>query len=318
MRKLFQVKYIFKCMVFVVLVVNIYVSGKYAMEYWRYVWRRPAISVVMSTYNRADRVSAAIDSILHQTFNDFEFIIINDGSADNTMEILQKYAESDERIKIIDNKENKGLIYSLNVGLDMARGKYIARMDDDDVSLLNRFERQFSFMEEHPKVAVVSSWVAPLGETEPYSFQRETDPDKIKIMPYLDEVPISHPASFIRREFIDKHKIRYREKYKNIEDRPFWTEIMDAGGVITNIPEVLLQYRLHYSNSADYYKVQVAGKILYHKELMARLIGDAAYDDNIHNCDKYSMLLDVNKEKNLLNQAKLKKMIGTKCIELHK
>ncbi|MGN1062757.1 MAG: glycosyltransferase family 2 protein, partial [Alphaproteobacteria bacterium] len=90
---------------------------------------QPTISVVMSTYNRAYALPTSVDSILNQTYGDFEFIIVNDGSTDNTAQVLAAYADKDKRIRVLTNKQNKGLIYSLNRGLDAARGKYIARMD---------------------------------------------------------------------------------------------------------------------------------------------------------------------------------------------
>ena len=106
----------------------------------------PLISVIMGSYNRGgDRQSSlllkAVDSILAQTEQNFEFIIINDGSTDNTAELLEELAQKDKRIIVLTNKENHGLFYSLNKGLDKARGKYIARMDDDDFSFPNRFQK---------------------------------------------------------------------------------------------------------------------------------------------------------------------------------
>ena len=97
--------------------------------------KEPIVSVVMSTYNRADKLKRVIESVLNQTFDNFEFIIINDGSTDGTREVLRSYQKRDKRIILVENKENRGLIYSLNRGLALARGKYIARIDDDDEML---------------------------------------------------------------------------------------------------------------------------------------------------------------------------------------
>lgn len=292
-----------------------FVCGMMCIKSIPFILHRPMISVVMSTYNRADLLPESIESILNQTYKDFEFIIVVDGSTDNSMAIIQSYAQKDKRIKVLENEENKGLIFSLNRGLDAARGKYIARMDDDDISLPERFYYQTGFMEKHPHITVVSSWVAPPDSMTPYSFQREIDPDKIKILLYLNTVAISHPASFIRRDFIERHHIRYRDKYKSVEDRPFWRDITDSGGVIANLPKVLLQYRLHFENPKEYYSQQFYGTIAFHKEMMERLIGKEAYTQR-PDCEKYVKLAMANKEKKLLHQDKLEQLIQQKCPEV--
>ena len=106
----------------------------------------PAISVIMTAYNTEKYIKEAIESILNQTFKDFEFIIVDDGSTDNTRLIIEEYAKKDRRIKILYNKKNLGIVKSLNKAIAIAKGKYIARMDSDDVSKLNRLEKQFVFM----------------------------------------------------------------------------------------------------------------------------------------------------------------------------
>lgn len=114
----------------------------------------PEISVIMPVYNGEKYLNDAIKSILNQTFNDFEFIIINDGSTDKTLEIIQSFA--DPRIKLI-NQENKGIIHSLNKGISESRGKYIARMDADDISLPERLEKQYKFLENNPEYGIIGS-----------------------------------------------------------------------------------------------------------------------------------------------------------------
>src|SRR5436305_623407 len=111
----------------------------------------PPISVVMAVYNSASVVADAIESILQQTFRDFEFIIVDDGSTDSTGEVLRDYAERDVRIKLY-TQENCGLIASLNRACRLAKGRYIARMDADDISLPPRFEKQFHYLESHPEI----------------------------------------------------------------------------------------------------------------------------------------------------------------------
>src|SRR5918996_2481069 len=114
----------------------------------------PKVSVVMPAYNAAVYLDEAVTSILNQTFREFEFIVINDGSTDDTVSILDKYEKSDSRIRVY-HQENQGMIAALNRGCRLARGKYIARMDADDISLPRRFERQLEFMEGHPQIGIL-------------------------------------------------------------------------------------------------------------------------------------------------------------------
>ena len=120
------------------------------------------VSVVMSVYNAEKYLDLAIESILNQSFRDFEFIIIEDCSTDNSLEILKNYAEKDSRIKIIqktENKRMKGFIENLNIGLEEAKGKYIARMDADDISHPSRFDKQVVFLETHSDIFMVGSYI---------------------------------------------------------------------------------------------------------------------------------------------------------------
>ena len=123
--------------------------------------KSPQISVVMPAYNAEKYITEAIDSILFQTFKDFEFIIINDASTDSTKDIIESY--KDPRIKLVNNEQNKGVAKSLNIGISVACGKYIARMDADDIALPERFQKQFDFMEQHPNIDVCGSWAKKTG-----------------------------------------------------------------------------------------------------------------------------------------------------------
>ena len=140
-----------KVLILVLFIVSILVAFLF------FKFSRPEISVIMSTYNREKWLPVAIDTILNQTFKDFEFIIINDGSTDKTAEVLSNYQRMDKRIRVITNETNLGLIASLNKGLDVAKGKYIARMDDDDKSVLTRFQLQHDFMEKNPSITVTGT-----------------------------------------------------------------------------------------------------------------------------------------------------------------
>lgn len=274
---------------------------------------RPAISVVMSTYNRAAFLPRSIDSILNQTFKDFEFIIINDGSPDETAKVLSLFSVKDKRIRVITNEENKGLIYSLNKGLEEARGKYIARMDDDDIALPTRFEKQYAFMEQNPDFVVVGSWIGRPENGKKWGFHDETNPDKVKMMMYLNSVPISHPASFLRRDFLNKHNIRYSYDYKAAEDRKFWLDIMDAGGKIGNVPEVLLLFRLHASNPHEYYANQWKNLQKFFDDEILTRFGTKAEFSGLDKCGIYKKMAVRNKQKNMISQTLLEEHITKEC-----
>lgn len=207
---------------------------------------KPTISVVMSTYNRAEFLPRAVISILNQTYDDFEFIIIDDGSSDLTPWILDYFSEKDKRIRLITNNTNRGLVYSLNLGLNAARGKYIARMDDDDISLPDRFAYQVLFMENNPHITVSGSLKKTVFANQeikpeflsPYQ-PTEQDISDSAIISYF-QVPIFHPTAMIRKDFLDTFNIRYNEQYINAEDTPFWHDIVLNGGKIVQLPAILV------------------------------------------------------------------------------
>ena len=204
--------------------------------------RTPRVSVLMSAYNSEKYIAAAIESILTQTFTDFEFVIINDGSTDRTPEIVAEYAARDKRIKFIDNRTNAGLIAALNQGLDFCRGEYIARMDSDDISLPTRFQIQTEYLDAHPECGVVGAWIKKFGpgvkSDEYFKY-----PEQMKILDFLVHGnQVAHPCTMIRREILTRHNIKYNPEYKYAEDYAFWVEIVKYAE-IHNIQTVLLNYR---------------------------------------------------------------------------
>lgn len=200
----------------------------------------------MTAYNSEEYIAQAIESILEQTYKDFEFIIINDGSTDRTSDVVGKYAKTDKRIKFIDNKVNQGLIAVLNQGLDMCAGEYIARMDSDDISIPERFALQIEYMDKNPHVAVVGGWHEKFGTNIRRTVRRY--PAQTTLLDsLLQGTPISHPTAMIRRKVLDAHNIRYNSDYKHAEDYQFWTQIVQVGE-IHNLQKVLLYYRWHDTN----------------------------------------------------------------------
>jgi glycosyltransferase involved in cell wall biosynthesis len=200
----------------------------------------PRVSVLMAVFNGAKYLPEAIDSILGQTFTDFDFLIIDDGSTDRTREIIDSY--QDPKIKLIRNQQNVGLTHSLNKGLDLARGEYIARMDSDDISLPDRLARQVAYMDVHPEVAVCGTWAKDIDLDGKVIGVRETPIGKDLEHNYWRPSPIIHPSAMIRRA--DLNGLRYDEQMRYAQDFDLWLR-MRVKHKLANLPEHLLLYRVH-------------------------------------------------------------------------
>ncbi len=221
----------------------------------------PLISVVMPVYNAGSFLREAIDSILNQTVSDFELILINDGSTDNSEATILTY--SDPRIVYIRNEKNLGLIASLNRGLETARGKYIARMDNDDISDLTRFEKQLALIGRHPDVSVVCSpiiGITPGGKLRdhwPSDINNRSSKQIAATLP--KENCISHPTIFARAEVMKKY--RYAAEQKGSEDWDLWLRLVRDGHRILKTPEVLLQYRIHQGSITGLYNRKLSPQL---------------------------------------------------------
>ena len=204
--------------------------------------KSPKVTVLMSVYNGEKYLCEAIESILNQTFTDFEFLIINDGSTDKTSEILQSYRDS--RIRIIDNEGNIGLTKSLNKGLRMARGEYIARMDADDVSMPERLEMQIEFIWDNPDVGLVGCWV-DVVDVNGIKIDRWELPETHGYIKWrlLFGNCIAHPASLFKTDLAQMLG-GYDEKIKYAQDYFLWSK-MSFETKIHQIPEVLIKRRVH-------------------------------------------------------------------------
>ncbi|MDP2460609.1 glycosyltransferase [Kaistella sp. SH19-2b] len=204
----------------------------------------PILSVIMSVYNGEKYLHEAMDSILNQTFKDFEFIIIEDASTDRTLEIIEKYRTQDSRIVLITKKENKGpkgFIENLNLGLNAAKGQFIARMDADDISDLNRFEKQVDFLQKSENIFMVGSDLQLIdqdGLNTNLLPAYHTDEDIQKNM--FKNISMYHPVILFR----NNKKISYREKMLYCEDYDLYFRLMIEGYKFANIQEPLLKYRI--------------------------------------------------------------------------
>ena len=299
------------------------------------------ISVIMSVYNGEKYLEEAINSILFQSYENFEFIIINDGSVDKTSIILEKYQQKDKRIKVINNIINKGLIYSLNKGFEKASGKYIARMDADDIAEKNRFREQVKCLENNRDIAMCSTYIKIFRNNMKFitkTFKTDTEYERIKVK-LLFRNYIAHPTVMIRKEIIDKYNLRYKEKDKGMEDYGLWIYLANNEKLIT-LPIPLLKYRF-LSNSisskvlknTEKYKETL--KNIFNRELKCIFSNLSEKDLDIHieinlinNLKEYKYSLEekieyLNKLKNILKETKiydqniLEKEINEKIVECY-
>jgi len=228
----------------------------------------PHVTVIMPVYNGEAYVREAIDSILGQTFSDFELLIINDGSSDHSAAIVRSY--QDARIRLIENPTNLGLVPTLNRGLQLARGMFIARMDGDDRSLPQRFARQLAFLRAHPNVGICGAWMEAIGDRVGYVWRYPTEHEHIRASLLFESV-LAHPSVMMRRESLERHGLRYSMTYQHAEDYGLWFESAQRFA-LANLPEVLVQYRKHAQQTVQIQQqVRLAAASCIRREQIARL-----------------------------------------------
>ena len=208
----------------------------------------PLVSVVISVYNENPLyLKEAIRSVLEQTYRNLEIIIIDDGSNDRAcLEVLDKAQRMDARVTVVHNQENAGLTKSLNAGLEMAKGKYLARMDSDDISEKNRIEEGVNYLEKYTSVTVAVTRICEAVSGKQLRIMGEQHFSQVTAVRFLfRNAGVVHPTAMIRMDFLKKHNIRYNEKYRYAQDYALWTDIVFKGGIIRTMPKVLVRYRIH-------------------------------------------------------------------------
>lgn len=291
-----------------------------------------SISVIMATYNtEIPMLREAVDSILNQTFGDFEFIIIDDGSTNDSVDYLRSI--TDKRVRVIRNPENVGITKSLNIGLGDARGKYIARMDADDISMPERFAREYSFMEEHPEVIVCGARIGIIDENSNVTkkARKSKTPEDMESyrvrMLFQNPGPI-HPTAFMRHEKLIENNISYNEQLRYAQDYGMW-ETVSHYGVIVTIEEELLYHRRHGKQITTARRdVQMQCDKMTQKKILTDLLGEVSDDEvDFHYTystgyfpdarispevsDWYGRLVKANRERRIYDSKKLKKRILT-------
>ncbi|PCH91396.1 MAG: hypothetical protein COB85_09145 [Bacteroidetes bacterium] len=192
----------------------------------------------MPVYNAEQYVAEAIESVLNQSFKDFIFLIINDGSSDGTLDIINSF--NDSRIKLIQNNQNLGFASSLNKGISLIDTEYIIRMDADDICLQNRFSEQIEYMCTNPEIGLSSSFIKTFGKSESV-WTVPLINDEIKAL-LLFQSPFAHPASIIRTSLLKDNNLGYRTAYPPMEDYDLWYRLKDLTQ-FGNLSNILLSYR---------------------------------------------------------------------------
>jgi len=200
----------------------------------------PKVSVLMPVYNGLPFLKESIESILSQSFSDFEFIIIDDGSGDDASRLINIYSAEDSRIKVFRNEVNMGIVFSLNRGLKECSGDYIVRMDADDIAMPDRLRKQVNWMESNPDICVSGgalSYINAIGND--LNLVRYCDLGR-----KLSKCPLLHPTVIIRRGVLTRHGLCYLEKYRFAEDYFLWLQLSQFGK-ISAIKDVVVKYRLN-------------------------------------------------------------------------
>lgn len=206
---------------------------------------QPLVSVVVPVFNAQQYLAEAIKSIFNQSYKNFELLVFNDGSTDQSLRVLRSF--SDDRIRLFESKENRGYIYHLNKGLELAKGKYIARMDADDISLPERFERQVALMEQNPGLGVCGTWFESFNEGGKLSVtQYPVDDAGIRLMLFYQNA-FCHPSVMLRAAVLKQNGFRYEADVMPAEDYHLWVRLA-AKAKLANVPEVLFRYRMHEEN----------------------------------------------------------------------
>lgn len=233
------------------------------------VVKKPLLSVVMLVYNAEKYLAEAIDSVLNQTFRDFEFIIINDGSTDRSQEIISTY--KDKRIRLINNP-NRGIPYSRNLGLKEARGEFLAWFDSDDIILPKRFEKQIRFLQANEQFGVCGTWLHRFNGTKNYTAKVSKDPEIIKAK-LLFKTSVLNATAMYRLSMIKKAGVKFNNDLPISEDYDFYLQC-SKHFPLTNLQEVLYRYRASETSIVKQFETQEDKNYNIHKVVYKQALND--------------------------------------------
>lgn len=203
----------------------------------------PLVSVLLPNYNNGAYLQESIGTLLNQSFTDFEVIIVDDASADNSVEVIKSI--KDQRIRLIQKETNSGIVDALNLAIENSTGKYMIRMDGDDLSLPGRFETLVTYMEQHPEVGVCSSKLQCFGARNNI-VNANTNPKKLRAG-LIHGVTTPHATCIYRKSFFDKHQVRYRNNFPHMEDYDLFFRIKNLT-TYGHIPTIFYMYRIYDKN----------------------------------------------------------------------
>lgn len=215
----------------------------------------PKVTVLMPVYNAERYLKESIKSILNQTFTDFEFLIINDGSTDKSVEIIESFKDS--RIRLVHNEQNMNLVPTLNRGLELSLGEYIARMDGDDIAYPERLQKQVDFMDNNVEIGICGSWIQFFDGADGV-IKYPTLPEEIKSQLFFVN-SLAHPTVIMRKALLQEYNLKYERRLA--EDYDLWQRASFCFK-LANIPEVLLDYRISPGSYSNTYSPKVAPVIL--------------------------------------------------------
>lgn len=275
------------------------------------------VSVLLPVHNGELFLNASIRSMLDQSYSDFELIILDDGSTDTSANIVREFQKNDARIKLISLPKS-GLATTLNTGLDLAKGEFLARMDADDVCLPDRLSRQVEYLDAHPLIGACGSWMESFGEKSARLLKYPCSSEDIKCAMVFYN-PIPHPTVMIRREILHKYHLRYNEEYLYAQDYLLWLSFLKVSR-IENLPQVLVKYRIHAGQIS---REKLAQQNFYaqsvRKELLLEMVPpeilvsyENVHEDLCNNTYKYTRndLLLINRWlKILINNNKARKFL---------
>lgn len=263
---------------------------------------QPRVTVLMSVYNGEKYLAEAVESILGQTFRDFEFLIVNDCSTDRSSAILESYEKLDKRIRVIHNDVNLGLTKSLNAGLKTSRGTYIARMDSDDISLPQRLERQIAFMDSNPNIGVSGSYAEAIGNCSKILTYPRTHTEIFYAF-VDDRSMLCHPSVIIRASVLKNNNLQYNENFKYSQDYRLWNEAKYCTR-LANIADVLIQYRVNDSNiTTTSNPEQTKLRHLVRKMEFEKLLGRALNEEEFSFVECYSSAAEISVVSTLISDV---------------
>lgn len=233
----------------------------------------PQVSVMMPAYNAEAFLAESVESILNQTFTDFELLILNDGSTDGTLALAQTFAEKDPRVRVLDNGENRGLAYTRNRLLREAQGEFLAILDSDDISLSERLAKQVAYLQAHPEVGVLGGWVIPYSKGEQSTEEKGVwqllgNPARVATRLLFQNV-IAQSTVMLRREVA---VLGYDDSFPPAEDYHLWVRASFQTQV-DNLQEVLTYYRLHEGNISKRKRDTIIANSLRIKLLQLKRLG---------------------------------------------